>query len=430
VDLSRRTEADRAPLLSCGGRTATINLLKHILTVLSICVVSAPGWGAADSPQLIRTYGKDYALLADISIDGHFILTNGYSACPPKGIKCSAGVLGVYEAATGKLVRELVAESYGGFTAVGFIRGHKVIAAEYRTHVSTVPRVRPTSTTSWIRWDPDSGTREEIFPSLAADFSPVTPLDEKGFLGVGPKEQAHEWKNRLKILDPESNIRDLPIYLDPLAVFAADWRAWQFQDSLLIRPNRYANSISWVSTQPSDSPRVCQTFPGEIVYGYAISADGKLIAAITSGEQPPGRYNASSAYINVLDRASCDALHRFELQLPKEMRADHAGLFKDDFAKHVAISPDNRSLAVAYGLKYKDDGVAYFGLYSLVDGHHLATLKGDTYRGGFWEALRELEAHASASFAPILGGLRFSPDSTMLFATSKFLRQWDVSRLQ
>jgi len=411
-----------------------VSLLKriHVLRVLSICLASAPGWSAADnSAQLIRTYGKDYALLADISIDGQFILTNGHSACPPKGIKCNAGVLGVYEAATGKLVRELVAESYnGGFTAVGFIRGNNVIAAEYKTHVSSVPRGWPTSTTGLFRWDPGSGTREEISPSLAVDFSPVYPLDENGFLGVGPREQAHNWKTRLKALDPDSNIRDLPIYLDALAVFATDWRAGHFQNSFLIRPDRYGNSISWVSTRPSDSPRVCQTFPSEIVYGHAISADGKLIVVITGGGQPPGHYNDSSAYVNVLDAASCVALHRFELQLPMEVRADHTGLFKDDFAKHVAISPDNRRLAIAYGLKYKDDGIAYFGLYSLVDGRHLATLKGDSYKGGFWEALREMEAHASASFAPILGGLRFSPDSRMLFGTSKFLRQWDISRLQ
>ena len=94
----------------------------------------------------------------------------------------------------------------------------------------------------------------------------------------------------------------------------------------------------------------------------------------------------------------------------------------------MAISPDNKLLAVSYGMFRDPNGFAYFDLYSLPDGRRLATLAGDAYKCGiFHGALLSDELHCSA--API-SGVQFSPDSQTLFASSKHLREWNVSALK
>ena len=94
----------------------------------------------------------------------------------------------------------------------------------------------------------------------------------------------------------------------------------------------------------------------------------------------------------------------------------------------MAISPDNATLAFAYGVYRKPSGYAYFGLYSLTDGHRLATLDGDVDHKWLWSGMLNDEIFSQS--APLDGALRFTPDSRTLFGTSTHLRQWDISRLK
>ena len=102
--------------------------------------------------------------------------------------------------------------------------------------------------------------------------------------------------------------------------------------------------------------------------------------------------------------------------------------FSDQFARSIAISPDNTLLALAYGIKRGVSGLAFFGVYSMSDGHRMATLEGDTFTPNLYGIF--ISDIYSASEAPIDGALQFSPDSKWLFTSSRNLRQWDVSKLR
>jgi hypothetical protein len=169
-----------------------------------------------------------------------------------------------------------------------------------------------------------------------------------------------------------------------------------------------------------------------------MSPDGTMIAVVTSVGKIPGDLNYS-VYVNLLRAEDCTPLHRYLLSFPEKGEVK-SGLFNDktyldhvpfsgQFARILAISPDNQTLAVAYGI-YKDPhGYAYFGLYSLKDGHRMATLPGDAYKCGILHGAL-LSDQLWCSSAPIKNELKFSPDSRTLFTTSEHIRQWDVSGLR
>ncbi len=100
--------------------------------------------------------------------------------------------------------------------------------------------------------------------------------------------------------------------------------------------------------------------------------------------------------------------------------------FPEQFARSVAISPDNTKLAVSYGISKGISGLSFFGVYSMTDGHRLATLEGDTYTPSLWDIF--VGDTYSAHEAPIAGTLGFSLDSKTLYASSDHLRQWDISK--
>jgi WD40 repeat protein len=101
--------------------------------------------------------------------------------------------------------------------------------------------------------------------------------------------------------------------------------------------------------------------------------------------------------------------------------------FDSQFARSIAISPDNTLLAVSYGIAKGISGSAFFGIYSLADGHRLSTLKGDTFTPNLRQIF--ISDIYSAHEAPINAALQFSPDSKSLYTSSRNLRQWDVSIL-
>ena len=113
--------------------------------------------------------------------------------------------------------------------------------------------------------------------------------------------------------------------------------------------------------------------------------------------------------------------------LTRKKHVDNS-LFLHQLASRIAISPDNKKLALAYGIFKSSDGDAHFGLYSLSDGRRLATLRGSKNRGGLLQGLKSEMIWAES--APISGILQFSPDSRMLYAGSKGVFQWDISGLK
>jgi len=198
---------------------------------------------------------------------------------------------------------------------------------------------------------------------------------------------------------------------------------------LLIEQRRFGETLVWTPSASNDAPRLCREFPGERIHGYAVSPDGSLIAVVTTPRGKP--FNGlllpdSRAFLHVLSGAQCTAVKQLELTFPDD---PHPALYAGDFARHVAISPDLSKIAVAYGVRSRTDGLAFFGIYSLADGRRLATFKGDAFRGGYWMSRRTLDI-AAASMAPLEGGLEFGLDSRSLYATSRYLRQWDVSSLR
>jgi hypothetical protein len=218
--------------------------------------------------------------------------------------------------------------------------------------------------------------------------------------------------------------------------------AWRSDDDFLLQTPSPDSSVHWVSIQPQVEPRLCRSFPGEMICGQVISPDGSIIAVVTTSRDLMRFGSVLSdvpVYLNILNNPDCQvsrrialpfpeqAVWRARLLAPKNKYLDNAAFLKQ-MAARMAISPDNTKLAISYGV-YKDpDGVAFWGLYSLPDARRLATLRGDTYRGGLWRGW--LNDQLYASIAPITGAMQFSPDSRMLFATSKHVWQWDVSGLR
>ncbi len=207
-------------------------------------------------------------------------------------------------------------------------------------------------------------------------------------------------------------------------------------DGNTFEDGNFGRRLGWYSTEAqSASPKVCRTFENERIHGYTLSPDATRIAVITSllGNSP------WRVFLHVLDRTDCAELNTFELKLPEQPRSrtplfapskkyfDNVP-FPNQFARSLAISPDNARVAVAYGISKGISGTAFFGLYSMSDGHRLATLQGDTFTPNLYEIFM-LDIY-SAREAPIDGGMRFSPDSRSLFASSWNIRQWDLSTLR
>jgi hypothetical protein len=69
------------------------------------------------------------------------------------------------------------------------------------------------------------------------------------------------------------------------------------------------------------------------------------------------------------------------------------------------------------------------GRYSLPTAQRLATWRGDVWRNGLREALRQLDS-VPTQRAPLAGMLTFSPDGQTLFAGSRRVWQWDLRALR
>lgn len=373
--------------------------------------------------------------MLDLSRDGKLILGLEVRKveCPAGLHSCTRDFLVVYDAATGRKLGERTGPEQWNFGAAGFTDGHQVSAVTLQ------------SRQTWIRWDPAAGTVGETrFPE--EDLWPVCPLDGDRFLVVldhkpDPAHALIEFADTAGLHGlRQPAVANMGLNRFPLFL-RANCRAWRSGRFFLIPGDGPDPTLDWVSTDPAELYRTCRSFPGERVHGYAISPDGTLVAVVTGAGKIPVGGPDYRTYLNVLAAGDCSVLRRFPLAFPEKAKwrpgpilNRKAGFldniaFADLFARQLAISPDNRMLAVAYGIMRDPNGFAYFGLYSLADGHRISTLAGDAYRCGIWHgALLNDELHCQT--APFDGAVLFSPDSQKLFGTSKVLHRFNVSGLK
>lgn len=440
----------------------------RVLLSLQLLVVVAIS--ANDQPKVAREF-KDSALI-DISGDAQWLLASSRRRvkCADGKDLCYGNILTVYDAATGKTIGELASKRNNDdpkdiessqFLSPAFIDGRKVGTVELYRDAQ-----RKQSVQEWLTWEPVSGLKEIAPTKLPKEFGYVCPIDGQHLLGLGPPEiwppyvpverngpnlyDMNDPRNRaprhvsrsLQVVQMDSTQRDIGVLTDAPVRFPFQCSAWRSGNSYLLQDSEvgknypesiFGKSLTWFTTERGVSPRPCRVFEGERIHGYAIAVDGSLIAVITSLRED----SQHRTFLNVLDGQSCREVKRFELDFPEKPEQRSAFLlfgpkhvtnvpFPDQFARSVAISPDKTKLAVSYGISKGMSGLSFFGVYSMTDGHRLATLEGDTYT----PSLRDffIDDIFSASEAPIAGTLGFSPDSNTLYTSSDDLRQWDISK--
>lgn len=396
-----------------------------------------------NQPNLVREYKKDDAALIELSKDGKLILTRGArtTACQGKKGRCRVDVLTVYEALTGKQLAEYASKPDAIFSAPGFVEGQNVSAVEV-----SYDSLEKRSIRTGLHWNLLSGVRTDFLG--VENFMPVCPLDNSRFLAVITTESGSlssvlaiaDASGLHKLNQPELALNPYDVgagnTYDQFFVMSGNCTAWRSGSRYLVQSAGADRAFYWVSTNVSDAPQFCLAFPGERVHGYTVSPDGALLAVITGAGGLPVGAPSYHVFLNVFDARDCRALRRVELSFPEKStwitpllnpkaRYRNNVAFFNQFARRLAVSPDDKMLAIAYGIFKDPDGLAFFGLYSLSDGHRLSTVPGDKYRCGIHGAIFFDELHCQA--APIKGTVQFSPDSRMLFATSRYLHQLNVS---
>ena len=301
-------------------------------------------------------------------------------------------------------------------------------------------------------WNPVTGIRDESQFQFDDEITPVCSLDDRRMLSVRRPVSTAKSRLTLQVLDRENRITkplqpDLIGSLDFDSTFSC--RSWRRGDRFLLEGTEGEGETLpvrrfLVSTTPSVPYQVLCLETDDRTHGYAFSPDGSLLVVITgNGPVLDGIMGPEyKVFANVLRANDNNLLRRFEMPfpekpversplLPPKNKYLAGGRFEDDFAKRVTVSADNTKLAVAYSVRTGDlysNADAFFGVYSLIDGQRLTTLKGDTFRNGIWPALKNGDLVPTFG-APLRGALLFSPDSKTLFAGSERTWQWDLSAL-
>jgi WD40 repeat protein len=422
---------------------------------------------AEDQPALIREF-KDTALI-ELSHDGHLILTSRLRAvkCEDGKKGCYKEVLTVYDNASGKSLGELISQnpsSYG--TPDLFWKPEFVDQGEVRTIQSTWDKQRKSLVYAALKWNPISGAEQRSPIDIPKDFLYQCPLDDGRLLGLGASEirppyvPTDRTDQSFNMGDPANQaprhtirpfetmagssvekiavLTDAPFPLNLNCKASHSGRFYLIEDAQSGENQEnspFGKSLAWFSPESIAPPRPCRTFENQRIHGYAISPDSSRVAVITSLLTDPDW----RTFLTVLDGATCDEVYRFELKFPEKPRPRAPLLapsrkyldnvpFAGQFARSITISPDNTLLAVAYGISKGISGSAFFGLYSLSDGHRMATLKGDTFTPNLQQIF--ISDIYSAREAPLDGALQFSPDSKSLYTSSRNLRVWDVSKVR
>ncbi len=439
--------------------------------VLALALL-ATGIAGEAQPKVLKEFKN--AALVELSRDGHLILTSSFRPvkCVNGKNSCLNEVLTVYDNTSGKILGELISlkpSSYG--IPNRFLPPEFVNQREVRTIESTWDIQRKRSVNVLLIWDPISRSeqRSPIEIEFPKDFWYQCPVNDDHLLGLGAAEiwppyvpferngqkyydmgdpanrVPHHTSRPLQLLVPGASTETIAVITDTPFPLNGQFKckAWRSGPSYLIEDARsgnsledihYGKSLSWFSTESGAPIRPCHTFEDQRIHGYAISPDASRITIITSALSDP----SYRTFLTVLDGATCAEMSRFELEFPEKPRSRSPLLapskkysdnvpFGDQFARSIAISPNNRLVAVAYGISKGISGLAFFGVYSMSDGHRMATLKGDTFTPNLYEIFM-LDIYAARE-APINGALQFSPDSKLLATSSQNFRQWDVSKL-
>ncbi|HLK64076.1 MAG TPA: hypothetical protein VKU19_11585 [Bryobacteraceae bacterium] len=416
--------------------------LGHVIVGLGIggCALAAFADGGA---SLVRTY-KDAALV-EISADGRLMLARRNqrkaSDCPESPPYCTADVLEVYETATGKSLGQLVSGGGFNFVLARFLDDHLVVAVEQDWKSNPVR----------MEWDLASGRHSQASSAVPKDGQLVCALNDMSFLFSSVDQTVRPSFDGFAVANAGGVERlqrpGLPFVQKRIPTpsgSALDCRTRLLKDSYLAEYDDLAASVAslyWVSLHPEAKPRLCHAFPSERIRNFTLSPDDSVVAvvadAVESASEAGKFHPEHPLWLTILDSNGCSVLRRFELEFPEKPRLrsnlfgykyyDHFH-FDSEFPETMAISPDKTVLAVGYGVYQDPSGYAYFGLYSLADGHRLATLNGDVLRKWPWSGILNDEIFAPS--APIQGALLFSADSRTLFGSSQHLRQWDLSRLK
>ena len=400
--------------------------------------------------RLVREYKKDRAVLVELSRDGLLVLTSGerFAECAGNtAAKCRFEVLAVHQAATGKQLGELILDQGVSMVVAAFDQSNGVALIQSWYEKTVLYR--------GFRWDPMSGARTEFQPPDGDKFGTYCIVD--GGLRMLGVEREKPWSiNGLLALADESGVHPL----SQPAVSGASYdfgngyagmnqfgvqlkvncAAWRAGSHYLIQAAGGDRSLYWVSMKPSEDKRFCLSFPDERIHGYAVSPSGNLVAVVTGVGKYPIEGPDYHVYVHVLNGPSCTEQRRIELHFPEtptlsspllypKAKYQNNMAFADEFARQIAISPDDKMIAVTYGVFQDPHGHTYFGLYSLDDGRRLTTLSSDAYKCGILHGAL-LNDNFECSSAPIRGVVQFSPDSRTLFGTAMHLRQWDVSELK
>ncbi len=442
--------------------------LKGVLLPLALLAVGAT---AEPQPRVLREF-KNVALI-ELSADGHWILAASFRRvdCSDTRSACNSEVLTVYDTASGKPVGELISPKsppYGipnRFLTPSFVEHGKV-----RTIESTWDGQRKDLNFVLVIWDPISRSEQRRPIEFPKSFDYQCPVDDGHLLGLGPQEirppyvsierngqkyfdmgdpanrVPHQASRPLQVMAPGGPAETIAVIADTPFPLNGGFRckAWRLGTSYLIEnavsgdsleDRHFGKSLAWFSTEPGTASRPCRAFEGQRIHGYALSPDGTRVAVITSPLNE-ARYRP---FLIVLDAGNCAEVGRFELQFPEQPRQRAPLLapsrkyfdnvpFPDQFARMIAISPDNKLLAVAYGIIRGRSGSAFVGVYSISDGHRMTTLKGDTFTPSLYETVM-LDIYRARE-APIDGAIQFAPDSQSLYTSSWSVRQWDVSKLR
>jgi len=417
-------------------------LLTQLPTVWTVVGTAATPSQESGSVRLIRTYGEgktsSYSELLDLSNDGGLLLSNEvrFGRCPNGKPYCRFQKLVVHDTKTGQRIGELPSQAGGmeHFLPARFGSGRTVL---------------PLGAEGRIEWNPFTGEIRTV--PLKRRGSRFCLMDDGRVLALSEGKS----RDQLNLISEQAGSTTLS---NPDSVHGRgperdfDCRGWSSGQSFLFQGSESDRRLRlyWISASPNVPYRACWTQPDRYLYGYAVSPDGTLAVAITGSDDGDkdevDTWNVISPkqriFLNVIQAGTCENLLRTELQFPHEPKVRATllapknkyyanALLSDALAKRVAVSPDNTMVAISYGIRtggVYSSAVGYFGIYSLLDGRRLATLKGDVLRNGPWQAIRYGEWYATR-WAPA-EAIFFSPDSKTVYASSFRVWQWDISGLR
>ncbi len=369
--------------------------------------------------------------LLDLSEDEQWVLARGRRIvnCKAGNGKCAIPLLAVYSAATGKQASNWEGEESTTVNAARFLAGNAVHA---------VVSVKPSGATL-LHWDWKAGTKAQSAQALPSGW-PYCILEDSGTVLIGGDRFAVVRDGKTTALLPSTGMSR------PQWNFEFECRHWRRASSILAATAKPSVGLSWVDL--SGGPAIPCANPAENIHNYAISDDGTLLAIITGQPGPVDDDRTVMApdykvFLEVREAtANCKLLRRLELNFPEQPKRDRLLLapkneywanarLRRDFSRPIAISPDNQTIALGYGIRTGDiysDSIAHFALYSLETGKRLGAVTADRFKNNLALALFKYQDNILTAFAPLGQTLRFTRDGKTVYGSSNRLYRWPVAQ--